>query len=227
MVRNHAEQKRGKARMVINYKRLNQNLKFDDYFIPRKDVLINLVKSVKLFSKFDCKSGFWQLKLTNESKPLTAFSAPQGHYQWTVMPFGLCTAPQIYQRLMDSIFGPYKDFCIVYIDDILIFSETLKKHRDHLTTISKLLVIYGLLLSPKKIKLEKQEIEFLGLTLSHSGIKLQEHIVTKSKEFPEVLTDKKQLQSLLGILNYGRQFFKYLSRKKKSFLAKLKKNVIF
>lgn len=67
--------------------------------------------------------------LTDESKPLTAFSAPNGHYQWRVMPFGLCNAPQIFQRWMDSIFNKYKKFCVVYIDDILIFSETLEKHK--------------------------------------------------------------------------------------------------
>lgn len=130
MVRNHAEIKTRKARMVINYKRLNQNTIFDGYFIPQKDVLINQAKHAKYFSKFDCKSGFWQIMLTDESKPLTAFSAPNGHYQWRVMPFGLCNAPQIFQRWMDSIFNKYKKFCVVYIDDILIFSETLEKQKN-------------------------------------------------------------------------------------------------
>ena len=97
MVRNHAELKRGKARMVINYKILNEQLEFNGYFIPRKDVLISLTKGSKYFSKFDCKSGFWQIQLRNESKPFTAFSTPRGHYQWKVMPFGLNIAPQAYQ----------------------------------------------------------------------------------------------------------------------------------
>ncbi|XP_043714955.1 uncharacterized protein LOC122663342 [Telopea speciosissima] len=93
MVRNHAEIKCGKARMVINYKHLNQNILFDGYFIPRKDILIHHAKQASIYSKFDLKSGFWQLKLTEESKPLTAFSTPfNRHYQWTIMPFGLCTA---------------------------------------------------------------------------------------------------------------------------------------
>ena len=73
MVRNHAEIKRGKARMVVNYKRLNENLEFDGYFIPRKDVLINLTKGSKIFSKFDCKSGFWQIQLTEETKKIDSF----------------------------------------------------------------------------------------------------------------------------------------------------------
>ncbi|KAA3485339.1 RNA-directed DNA polymerase-like protein [Gossypium australe] len=169
MVRNHAEIKRGKARMAINYKRLNQNTIFDGYFIPRKEVLINQAKQAKYFSKFDCKSGFWQIMLTEESRPLTAFSAPNGHYQWRVMPFGLCNAPQVFQRWMDSIFKKYKKFCVVYIDDILIFSETLENHRKHLNIIAREFIKHGIILSPKKIELEKIEIEFLGLILSSDG----------------------------------------------------------
>ncbi|XP_059663376.1 uncharacterized protein LOC132309041 [Cornus florida] len=137
MVRNHSELKRGKARMVINYKRLNEHLIFDGYFIPRKDVLLNQTRGSTIFSKFDCKAGFWQIKLRKKSKPLTAFSTPHGHYQWTVMPFGLNTAPQIYQRWMDSIFNDLKDFVVVYIDDILVFSKTRDEHKKHLLYLSE------------------------------------------------------------------------------------------
>lgn len=227
MVRNHAEIKRGKARMVINYKRLNEQLEFDGYFIPRKDVLINQTKGAKIFSKFDCKSGFWQLKLTEESKPLTAFSTPCGHYHWNVMPFGLNIAPQIFQRWMDSIFKDLKDFCVVYIDDILIFSKNREDHKRHLQILCSKFQKHGIILSPKKIDIEQESIDFLGITLNHSGIKLQEHIVSKVRDFPEDLTDKKQLQSLLGILNYGRNFIKGLSKKEIPLIEKLKKNKEF
>jgi hypothetical protein len=80
MVRNHSEFKRGKARMVINYRRLNEQLEFDEYFIPRKDVLVNQTKCSKIFNKFVCESRFWQIQLIEESKALTAFSTPRGHY---------------------------------------------------------------------------------------------------------------------------------------------------
>jgi hypothetical protein len=135
IVRNHSEIKRGKARMVINYKRLNEQLEFDGYFIPRKDVLVNQTKGSKIFSKFDCKSRFWQIQLTEESKALTAFSTPRGHYHWNVMPFGLNIAPQVFQRWMDKIFKDLKDFCVVYIDDILVFSKTIEEHKKHLKII--------------------------------------------------------------------------------------------
>ena len=95
MVRNHAEQVRGKARMVINYKKLNDNTVFDGYFLPHKESLINKTRTKRIFSNFDCKSDFWQIKMHPDSIPYTAFSTPQGHYKWLVMPFGLKNAPQI------------------------------------------------------------------------------------------------------------------------------------
>jgi len=91
MVNNHSEQKQGKPRMVISYKRLNEVTVFDGYFLPNKEVLINKTFSKRWFSKFDCKSGFYQLKLKDYAKPLTAFSIPQGQHIWNVMPMGLKT----------------------------------------------------------------------------------------------------------------------------------------
>ena len=227
MVRNFNEIKRKKPRMVINYKRLNQNLKFDGYFIPRKEVLINLTRGSTIFSKFDCKSGFWQLKMTEESKVLTAFSTPRGHYHWNVMPFGLNTAPQIFQRWMDSIFNDLKDFCVVYVDDILVFSRTREDHMKHLKIICSVFQKYGIILSPKKIELEKESIDFLGIILDKDGIQLQKHIISKIKDFPENIKDKKQLQSLLGLLNYGRGFLQGLTKQEIPLLKKLNKNQEF
>ena len=132
MVKNHYEQKRGKPLMVINYKRLNEVTVFDGYFLPNKEVLINKTLSKKWFSKFDCKSGFYQINLKDSAKPLTAFSTPQGQYIWNVMPIGLKSAPQIFQQRMDNIFHDCSDFCLIYVDDILIFSSNIADHVTHL-----------------------------------------------------------------------------------------------
>ena len=136
LVRNHSKEKRGKARMVINYKRLNDNTFDDAYKIPNKDSLINSIQECRYFSQLDCKSGFWQVRLHEDSKPWTAFSFPCGLYEWNVMPFGLKNAPQIFQQMMDRIFGKYS-FILVYIDDILVFSKTLPEHIKHLCDAPK------------------------------------------------------------------------------------------
>ena len=104
IVRNHAEEKRGKAKMIINYKKLNDNTVFDDYYIPNKIVLFNRIQGASWFSKRHYKSGFWQIKMDKKSISLTAFSAPQVHYEWIVMPFDIKNAPQIFQRRMDNVF---------------------------------------------------------------------------------------------------------------------------
>ncbi|KAL6145917.1 hypothetical protein ACLB2K_056600 [Fragaria x ananassa] len=107
LVRNHAEQLRGKARMVIDYMDVNKKTVKDGYQIAQVRVLINRLKGAKIFSKFDAKSGFWQVKMHPNSIALTAFGTPQGHYEWLVMPFGLKQAPSIFQRKMDNIFKLY------------------------------------------------------------------------------------------------------------------------
>lgn len=88
MVMKHSEQVRGKCRMVINYKELNKYTKFDGFFLSNKEVLINLVKGKQYYSRFDCKSGFWQIKMEEDIIQYTAFSTPQCKYEWLVMPFG-------------------------------------------------------------------------------------------------------------------------------------------
>ena len=92
---------------------------------------------------------------------------------------------------MDSIFNDLKDFCVVYVDDILVFSRTREEHKKHLKIICTVFQKYGIILSPKKIELEKESIDFLGIVLDKVRIQLQKHIISKIKEFPEKIKDKK------------------------------------
>ena len=180
MVRNHSEIVRGKARMVINYKRLNDNTRTDGYKLPDKTELINRIQGKKIFSKFDCKSGYWQVRMHEESIEWTAFTCPEGHFEWLVMSFGLKTAPPIFQRKMDSIFGEYKRFVLVYVDDILVFSKDIKEHLGHLQTVFRLFVENGIIISKKKKELCKNYINFLGVVLGEGKIKLQPHMAKKA-----------------------------------------------
>ena len=210
LVRNHSEEKRGKAMMVINYKRLNDNTYDDAYKIPNKDSLINSIQGCRYFSQLDYESGFLQIRLDEDSKPLTAFSCPCEFYEWNVMSFGLKNAPWIFQRMMDRIFSKYS-FILVYIDDILVFSKTFHEHIKHLELVFEELINNGLVVSRKKMKLFKNEIEFLGLELENGQVKLQEHIVQKINNFPDKLQDLKTLVSFLRLLNYARPYIKNLS----------------
>ena len=214
MVINHAEKVRGKARMVIDYRDLNKATIDDGYDLPNQEVLRNWIRNhnPKVYSKFDLKSGYWQIKLEEKSIQYTAFTAPGGLYEWTVMPFGLKNAPGIFQRRMDRVFGDYKDFCIVYIDDVLVFSRNLEEHYEHLEKIAEVFVAEGMILSEKKVEWAKSKINFLGLEIEGNKEVLQPHIAEKLRSFPDDLEDLKQVQKFLGVLNYARPFLKELAQ---------------
>ncbi|KAK4389714.1 putative enzymatic polyprotein [Sesamum angolense] len=146
----------------------------------------------------------------------TAFSTPQGQYIWNVLPMGLANAPQIFQRKMDNLFKDYFEFMFVYIDDILIASKNMKDHIKHLEIFSDACHKEGLVLSEKKATIAVNKIEFLGILIDEAGIELQEHIVEKIRNFPDVLKDKKQLQSFLGVVNFA-GILKDLAKYRKDF----------
>jgi hypothetical protein len=125
MYKKMPELERGVPRLVINYKPLNKVLEWIQYPIPNKKDLINRVSKANIFSKFDMKSGFWQIQIHESDKYKTTFVTPSGQYEWNVIPFGLKNAPSEFQNIMNDIFDPIAHFSIVYIDDILIFSKSL------------------------------------------------------------------------------------------------------
>ncbi|KAL2226516.1 UNVERIFIED_CONTAM: Enzymatic polyprotein [Sesamum indicum] len=198
LVRNHGEIKRGKPRLVINYQGINKILEFDGYYIPSREHLIDCIKEAKVFSKFDCKSGFYQIKMENESKKFTAFSTPQGQYIWNVLPMGLANAPQIFQRKMDNLFKDYFEFMCVYIDDILIASKNMNEHIRHLEIFSDACYREGLVLSEKKATIAVNRIEFLGILIDETGIELQDHIVEKIRNFSRCTQRQEAIAKLLG-----------------------------
>ena len=161
--------------------------------------------------------------MEENSIPYTAFSTPQGHYEWLVMPFGLKNAPQIFQSRMDKIFRNY-NYIIVYVDDILIASETVEEHRHHLKEFVNICIKEGIVLSSKKAVIEHKKIEFLGMILDKQGIKLQSHISRKIIDFPDKLENKQQIQKFLGCLNYAEGFIENLAKKKNILQKLLRKN---
>nr|WCL16045.1 polymerase [Chrysanthemum yellow edge associated virus 2] len=203
-VENHNEIKRNKRRMVINYKRMNDATIGDSYKLPHKDYIIEKLKGKNVYTSFDAKSGYWQLRLHENTKPLTAFSCPpQKHYEWNVLPFGLKQAPAIYQRFMDTNFAGLENFCLVYIDDILVFSNNEKEHFHHVEQVLHRIKEKGLIISKTKTQLYKKEIEYLGLKFGENGIlNLSPHTKEKILLFPDKLEDRKQIQRFLGCLNY-------------------------
>ncbi|GJX64515.1 reverse transcriptase [Tanacetum coccineum] len=202
----------------------------DSYKLPRKDYILEKLKGNTHFSTFDAKSGYWQLRLDESTKPLTAFSCPpQKHYEWNVLPFGLKQAPSIYQRFMDNNLQGLENICLAYIDDIIVFTKG--DEQEHIKAVSKVLQRIkekGLVLSQKKSKLLQNEVEYLGLKITKYGtISLTNSTQEKLKVFPDKLEDRKQIQRFLGCLNYIAEqgFLKNLAKERKLLQKKISEKV--
>ncbi|KAK4400635.1 putative enzymatic polyprotein [Sesamum angolense] len=204
----------------IRYKPIQMNMedKRNMQMIIKEHINLGLIEpGISAYS-----SPEFLIKMESESKKFTALSTPQGQYIWNVLPMGLANAPQIFQRKMDNLFKDYFEFMFVYIDDILIASKNMKEHIKHLEIFSDACYKEGLVLSEKKATIAVNKIKFLGILIDEIGIELQEHIVEKIRNFPDILKDKKQLQSFLGVVNFAGIFIKDLAKYRKDFWPLLK-----
>ena len=157
----------GTHRFCVDYRKLNTVTKADTFPLPRIDDLLDQLGQAKYFSLVDLASGYWQIRMSEESKEKTAFVTPQGLFEFHVMPFGLTNAPSVFQRLMNGVLmglnptvGP--EFVTVYIDDVLIFSKSLEEHITHLELVLQRIQEAGLKLKPTKCRFICREVEYLG-----------------------------------------------------------------
>lgn len=210
IVNKRSEVVRGKSRMVIDYRRLNANCEADAYTLPNQAVLINRIQHAKIYSKFDCKSAFWQVKMDENSIPWTAFTTPQGLFEHLRMPFGFKNSPSIWQRKMDQALKGLEHCAVWYVDDILVFSPNMKEHILHLQQFFDKIEKAHIVISEKKMQLYTPEVEYLGSIIGEGKIRLQPHIAKRIlEEFDcNKINDKKTLQSFLGLVNYAKPYLK-------------------
>lgn len=122
--------KDGNYRFCVDFRRFNATSDKDAYPLPHIATTLDKLQGVKFLSTLDLKSRYWQVPLTTDSRPATAFIVPgKGLYQFTVMPFGLYSAPATFQRLLVSVLGPeLEPNILVYLDDIVVASRTFDEH---------------------------------------------------------------------------------------------------
>ena len=190
----------GSLRLCIDYRALNKITIKNKYPIPRIDDLFDQLGDARYFSKLDLRSGYYQVRIAEGDEPKTACVTRYGSYEFLVMPFGLTNAPATFCTLMNKVLAPYLDrFVVVYLDDIVIYSKSLKEHVGHLREVFQTLRDNQLYVKKEKCSFAQEEVPFLG------------HIVSKAILEWDPPTKVTQLRSFLGLVNYYRRFIKSYS----------------
>ena len=201
-----------KARVAIDYRKLNKATKKDAYMLPRVDQVFDVMHGVQFVSVTDCHSAFLQIPIDDkETREKTAFVTPDGGlYEFLRCPFGLVNAPAVWQRLIDEALVGYRwKFVLAYVDDICIFtkSDKIEDHLEHLDLVFDRLDQYGLSAKASKTCLAHKELPFLGHIISVDGIKPDPKKVSAMAD-AQAPHDLTSLRSTLGKFSYYRKFVK-------------------
>ncbi len=178
--------KPGKIRLCLDARKVNQLTVKDAYPLPLIEGLLSRLDQTKFISSIDLKDAFWQIPLDEGSRPLTAFTVPgRPLYQFRVMPFGLCNAPQRLCRLMHKVIPhQYHDRIFVYLDDLLITSASLEEHYTLLALLAKWLSDAGLTINIQKSKFVLKEIKYLGYVVGNGCMKVDPEKTVAVVSFP-------------------------------------------
>jgi transposase InsO family protein len=159
-------------RFCIDYRRLNSITIKDAFPLPRIDEIFDQLTDAKYYTKFDFKSGYFQVPLSKEDRPKTAFSTRDNHYQFTVLPQGITNGPATFQRIINHILGPARwKYALAYIDDIIIYSNTIEEHLTHLNQICQSLKDARFRLNPEKCEIARTQTDYLGHRIQHGEIR--------------------------------------------------------
>jgi len=223
------KKKNGTIRVCIDFRDLNLPTPKDEYPLPMAEMLVDSAAGFEYLSMLDGYSSYNQIFIAEEDVSKTAFRCPGalGCYEWLVMSFGLKNAGTTYQRAMNSMFHDFiEDFMQVYIDDIIIKSSSEDKHLDHLRRSFERMRQYGLKMNSLKCAFGVCASDFLGFVVHKKGIKIYQN-KTKAIMETKAPSTKKELQSLLGKINFLRRFISNLSGRAQAFspLLRLKKEM--
>ena len=196
------------VRLCIDYRKLNLQTVKDAYALPNLEETFSALTGSKWFSVLDLKSGYYQIEMDEADKAKTAFVTPLGFWEWNRMPQGVTNAPSTFQRLMEKCMGDiHLKEVLVFLDDLIIFSDTLEEHEIRLMRVLKRLKEYGLKLSPEKCKFFQTSVRYLGHVVSENGVETDPEKVNALKSWP-IPKNLKELRSFLGFSGYYRRFIK-------------------
>ena len=207
-----AKESEKQFRVVVDFKPVNEIVIDNRNPIPTIDDLMLYLADAKIFTKIDLRGAYNLIRIRPGDEWKTAFVCPQGQYEYTVMPFGLKTAPAIFQGMMSDIFADLLgQNVLIYLDDILIFSRDEDSHVDHVRDVLSRLQEHRLLAKREKCVFHTKQVVFLGYVISDTGVSVSQEKVQTILDWP-VPTRRKELKAFLGCASFNRKFIKNFSK---------------
>jgi len=204
--------KDGSLRLCVDFRGLNRISKKDRYPLPLISDLLDAPRKARVYTKIDLRHAYHLVRLAAGEEWKTAFRTRYGSFEWLVMPEGLTNAPAAFQRFMNDIFADMVDICVVvYLDDILIYSDNIAEHRIHVREVLRRLRGNGLFARADKCEFHVTSCEYLGYMLSPDGLTMASYKVQIIQDWPEP-RKVKDVQSFLGFANFYRRFIYGYSR---------------
>ena len=201
--------KDGSLHFCIDFRKLNSLTVKDSHPLPCICEMLESLPGAAHYLTFDMNSGFWQVPMDEESKQYTAFTlGSMGLYECESVPFGLCNAPPTFQRLMQNCLGELNlTYCLIYLDDMIVFSEMPKEHLRRMRVVFDCLHEHGLKLKPSKCDVFKSEINYLAHHMSRKGVLPLKKNLESIAQCPPPDTYTK-MKSFVGLVGHYRHFIK-------------------
>lgn len=212
-----------KWRLVVDFRKLNDKTIDDKYPIPNIADVLDKLGNCHYFTTLDLASGFYQVEMNPEDIPKTAFNVEHGHFEFLRMAMGLKNSPSTFQRVMDNVLRDLQNvICLVYLDDIIIFSVSLQEHMVNLEKVFERLRASNFKIQMDKSEFLKLETAYLGHIISKDGIKPNPDKIKAIEKFPIPKTAT-EIKRFLGLVGYYRKFIPDFARITKPMTQCLKK----
>ncbi|KAL7281605.1 hypothetical protein ACG7TL_004922 [Trametes sanguinea] len=200
------KKKDGSLRLCVDYRGLNKITRKDRYPLPLVSDLLDTPWKARIYTKIDLRHAYNLVRIAPGDEWKTAFRTRYGSFEWLVMPFGLSNAPAAFQRFVNDIFSDLLDVCvIVYLDDILIYSDNPEQHREHVKEVLRRLRKNKLFARADKCEFHTNSVEYLGYILSPDGLTMSEAKVKAILDWPEP-RKVRDIQAFLDFANFYRRF---------------------